>query len=144
MAQIMTAPITSDRATSKWQSGRTRNILLWVVQSVLAALFLFAGGMKLVMPIGMLTKQIAFPGLFVRFIGVTETVGALGLILPWALGIRRELTPIAAAGLVVIMIGAVVVTTHTNRFLAALIPLTVGCLLMTLAYGRWSSLVTGV
>jgi uncharacterized membrane protein YphA (DoxX/SURF4 family) len=144
MAQIMTAPITSDRATSKWQSGRTRNILLWVVQSVLAALFLFAGGMKLVMPIGMLTKQIAFPGLFVRFIGVTETVGALGLILPWALGIRRELTPIAAAGLVVIMIGAVVVTTHTNGFLAALIPLTVGCLLMTLAYGRWSSLVTGV
>jgi hypothetical protein len=46
----MTTPIISDRAESKLQSQRTRNILLWVVQGVLAALFLFAGGMKLVMP----------------------------------------------------------------------------------------------
>jgi hypothetical protein len=143
MEHTMTTPIISDRATSQ-SSGRTRNILLWVVQGVLAALFLFAGGMKLVMPIAMLTKQIAFPGLFVRFIGVAETLGALALILPWALRIRRELTPLAAAGLVVIMIGAVIVTIYTNGFLAALVPLTVGCLLMVLACGRWSSLVSRV
>jgi hypothetical protein len=88
----------------------------------------------------MMTKQMAFPGLFLRFIGVAETLGALGLILPWALRIRRELTPIAAVGLVVIMIGAVAVTIHTNGFLAALTPLIVGCLLVTIAFGRWSSL----
>ena len=86
------------------------NIALWIVQGLLAALFLFAGGMKLITPIEEMTKQIAMPGWFLRFIGVAEVLGAIGLILPWLLKIRPGLTPLAAAGLAVIMIGAVVVT----------------------------------
>ena len=85
------------------------NVALWIVQALLAALFLFAGGMKLVMPIEELMKQmpLPLPGWFLRFTGVVEVLGALGLILPGLLGIRPGLTPLAAAGLVIVMIGAV-------------------------------------
>ena len=66
---------------------------LWSVQGLLTLLFLFAGGMKLVLPLEALTAQMPLPGLFVRFIGVAEVLGALGLILPALLRIRPGLTP---------------------------------------------------
>ncbi|MGH8650481.1 MAG: DoxX family protein, partial [Burkholderiales bacterium] len=84
--------------------------VLWIVQALLALLFLFAGGMKLVLPIEEMTKEMPMPGLFLRFIGVAEVLGALGLILPGLLRIRPGLTPLAAAGLLIIMIGATVIT----------------------------------
>src|SRR5262249_11429635 len=83
---------------------------LWVVQGLLAALFLFTGTMKLIMPIEALTQQVALPGWFLRFIGTCEVLGAIGLILPAALRIFPILTSFAAAGLVVIMAGAAAVT----------------------------------
>ena len=105
---------------------------------MLALLFLFAGGMKLVMPIEELTGQTPLPGWFVRFIGVAEVLGAVGLILPGLLRIRPGLTPLAAAGLVVIMIGATVLTLVGGDIVTALIPLMVGLLAAFVAYGRWS------
>lgn len=113
------------------------NIALWITQALLAALFLFAGGMKLIMPIEEMTKEIAMPGGFLRFLGVAEVLGAIGLILPWLLRIRPNLTPLAAAGLVIIMIGAVVVTLMTGDMLSALMPFLVGVLAAFIAYGRW-------
>lgn len=110
---------------------------LWTVQGLLAALFLFAGGMKLVLPIEEMTKEIQMPGLFLRFIGVAEVLGALGLILPGLLRIRPSLTPLAAAGLVIIMIGATALTLATGGVATALIPLVVGLLAAFVAYGRW-------
>jgi uncharacterized membrane protein YphA (DoxX/SURF4 family) len=83
---------------------------LWVVQALLALLFLFAGGMKLVMPLHDLTKQMPLPGLFLRFVGTSEVLGAIGLILSGLLRIRKGLTPLAACGLVIIMAGATVYT----------------------------------
>ena len=80
---------------------------------MLAAIFLFAGGMKLVLPVEEMTKQLPLPGLFLRFIAVCEVLGAIGLILPWLLGSRPGLTPLAAAGLVIIMIGATALTLAT-------------------------------
>ena len=65
---------------------------MWVGQAVLAAVFLFAGGFKLLAPAEMMTGPVALPVLFLRFIGLCEVLGAAGLILPWALKIRRELT----------------------------------------------------
>jgi uncharacterized membrane protein YphA (DoxX/SURF4 family) len=55
---------------------------LWVVQVALAALFLFAGGMKLVLPLEKMAGPPALPGALLRFIGVAEVCGALGLVLP--------------------------------------------------------------
>ena len=117
------------------------NILLWVIQIILALLFLFAGITKLVLPIEVLTamgspNQVQLPGLFIRFIGVCETLGALGLILPGVFRRRQELTPLAAAGLVVIMIGAVIVTAIGDGVVAAVGPLVVGLLCAFVAYGR--------
>lgn len=87
---------------------------LWLVQILLAVLFLCTGASKLVLPIELLTLQIPLPGVLVRFIGLCELLGALELILPGALRIRTELTPLAAAGLVTIMIGATMFTRPNN------------------------------
>ena len=59
---------------------------LWVVQVLLALLFVFAGGMKLVLPLDQLAGPVPLPGAFIRFIGVAELLGGLGLILPAARG----------------------------------------------------------
>ena len=113
------------------------NYALWIVQALLAAIFLFSGGMKLILPLEELTGQMPLPGLFVRFIGVAEVLGAIGLILPGLLRIRPGLTPLAAAGLVIIMIGATVLTLAGGDGALALIPLVVGLLAAFVAYGRW-------
>ena len=110
---------------------------LWIIQVLLALLFLFAGGMKLVLPIEEMTKQLPMPGLFLRFIAVCEVLGALGLIFPGLLRVRPALTPLAAAGLVIIMIGATVATLMTTGVVVALFPLVVGILAGFVAYGRW-------
>ena len=113
------------------------NIALWIAQGLLAAIFLFAGGMKLILPIEEMTKQLPLPGLFLRFIAVCEVLGAIGLILPWLLGLRPGLTPLAATGLVIIMIGATALTLATAGITMALILLVVGILAAFVAYGRW-------
>ncbi len=74
---------------------------LWIVQALLALLFLFAGGSKFYMSIEEMTKDIQLPGAFLRFIGVAEILGAIGLIVPSLLRIRPGLTPLSAAGLVI-------------------------------------------
>jgi hypothetical protein len=112
---------------------------LWIVQVLLALLFLFGGAVKLVMPVEEMTKQmpVPLPGGFLRFIGLAEFLGGLGLILPGLLRIRPGLTPLAAAGLVVIMAGATAVTLLGGDVLPALMPLAVGLLAAFVAYGRW-------
>ena len=110
---------------------------LWIVQILLALLFLFAGGVKLVMPAAQLTAGTPLPAAFLRFIGVAEIAGALGLILPGLLHIRPSLTPLAAACLTVIMIGATAITVMTVSAATALLPFVVGALTACLAYARW-------
>jgi len=119
------------------EPARKTSILLWTVQVLLAALFLLAGGMKLVSPIAALTQQVALPGPFLRFIGVVEVLGALGLVLPGLLHIRTGLTPLAAAGLVIIMAGAVGVTMATMGAGQAVVPGVVGVLAAGVGVGRW-------
>ena len=112
---------------------------LWIVQGLLALVFLFAGGVKLVTPFEEMAAQmpVPLPELFLRFIGVVEVLGGLGLLLPGLLRIRPGLTPLAAAGLVIIMIGATVLTLMGGDVAPALIPLVVGLLSAFVAYGRW-------
>jgi len=111
--------------------------LLWTVQAVLAALFLYAGGYKLALPLAALAKLSPLPAPFLKFIGACEVTGAIGLVLPGLLKIRTSLTPLAAAGLVVIMVGATVVTVATQGVAPAVLPFVVGILAATVAYGRW-------
>ena len=110
---------------------------LWTLQVLLGLLFIFAGGSKLVMPIEEMTRDVAMPGWFLRGIGVCELLGGLGLILPGLFRIRTGLTPLAAAGLVVIMIGATVITVMTMGVGLALVPFIVGVLAAFVAYARW-------
>jgi hypothetical protein len=116
--------------------------ILWFIQALLALLFLFAGGTKLVLPLDVMKSmgspnQILLPGLLIRFLGVVEVLGALGLILPGLLRIKPGVTPLAAAGLTVIMIGAVVLTIAGDGVAAAIFPFVTGLLTAFVAYGRW-------
>jgi DoxX-like family len=119
------------------RGGSTMNGALWIVQGLLAALLLFAGGAKLVLPLDQMAGPVALPGWFLRFLGVAEVLGALGLVLPGLLRIRPGLTPLAAAGLVIIMIGATVVTLVGGMVAVALMNVVVALLAAFVAYGRW-------
>jgi uncharacterized membrane protein YphA (DoxX/SURF4 family) len=112
--EIALKPVATGR------SGRKLNVLLWVLQVLLAMLFMLSGVMKFVMPVEEMTKQIALSGWFLHFIGVAEILGAIGLVLPGILRIRTGLTPLAAAALVVIMVGATAVNLKIGHRGAAL------------------------
>ena len=143
MRKTVSVQLTSGSASSLKQRKPILTSALWIIQGLLALLFLFAGSMKLIVPIQMLTAQmpLPLPGLFLQFIGVAEVAGAIGLILPGLLRIRPILTPLAACGLLVIMVGATVVTLAGGEVMPALLPLVMGLLCAFVAYGRrsWGS-----
>lgn len=119
------------------KSSSKLNIVLWIIQILLGLLFIWAGAMKLVLPLEQLKGPIDFPGWFMRFIGLVEVLGGLGLILPGLLRIKPGLTPLAATGLVIIMIGATVVGIVGGPPALASIPILCGSLAGFIAYGRW-------
>jgi uncharacterized membrane protein YphA (DoxX/SURF4 family) len=112
------------------------NLWLWIAQVLLAVVFLFTGVSKLMMPTDVLAAQSHLPGAFMKFIGVCEILGALGMILPGLLHVQPRLTPLAAACLIVIMIGATV-STALMMPVALPLPIIVGLLAAYVAYGRW-------
>jgi uncharacterized membrane protein YphA (DoxX/SURF4 family) len=116
--------------------GRKLNVLLWVLQVLLAMLFMFAGVMKFLMPVEEMTKQIALPGWFLHFIGCAEILGGIGLVLPGILKIRTGLTPLAAEALIIIMIGATAVNLKIGQRGAALTTVVIGLLLVIVSYNR--------
>jgi hypothetical protein len=122
--------------TSRDRHARRRNALLWSLQGRVAGLFPFAGGMKLAMPIAALVQMTKLSGAFMRFIAVAELVGAVGLVLPGLVRVKQELTPLAAAGLVIIMIGATTLTAATQAIAPAVIPFVVGAVLVVIIRGR--------
>jgi uncharacterized membrane protein YphA (DoxX/SURF4 family) len=116
-----------------------KNTGLWIAQGLLAAMFLLAGVPKLVMS----AQQMAAPGpiqlpvLFIRFIGVCEILGAIAMVLPGLTGVKPGLTPLAAAGLVVIMIGATVVNLVDGPRGFSILTAILGVLAAYVAHGRW-------
>lgn len=118
------------------------NTFLWILAGITAAAFLMAGAMKLITPREKLKEMMAWvgdvsPGL-VKFMGVAEILGAMGLILPPLLGVAEILTPIAATGLTLAMLGAM--TLHLRRgnegqmIMANLI---LGLMAAVIAWGRF-------
>ena len=123
------------KATSRVATKRL-NIAIWTVQVLLACVFLFAGGAKLVLPIAELTKQFPLPGVFLRFLGVVELAGAVGLILPSLLRIRPYLTPLAAGGLIIVMSGATSLSMIGGKLAPAIPTFVLGCLAGLVLYAR--------
>jgi uncharacterized membrane protein len=118
-------------------SAKTVNRLLWTAQSLTAVLFLFAGSMKFIIPAEKMQQgPIVLPLAFLYFIGICECLGALGLLLPSILRIRTSLTPLAAAGLTLIMIGATTVSVLAMGAAAGIFPAVVGVVTTWIAYGR--------
>ena len=113
--------------------------VLWIAQVLLALAMLSAGIIKLISADEMLTSYYPlFPAMFIRFIGVCEILGAIGLVVPAALRIRPELTPLAAAGIAIIMAGAVISTIAMGAPSAIAMPLILFLLAVFIAYGRWN------
>ena len=118
------------------------NKVLWTLQILLAVLYLFAGGMKLVAAPEQMRATEADPipsanmMLFLRLIGGFEVLGAVGLILPGATGIKKHLTAVAAGCLAFLMAGAVVVSILQMGVQAAILPLVAGVLDVVVMLGR--------
>ncbi len=93
------------------------NVVLWILQALLAAFFLAAGVFHLLMPMARLkasapwTEDVSEP--LVRLIGLLEMLAALGLVLPGITHIATVLTPLAAIGVVLIFLGAIAL--HVRR-----------------------------
>src|SRR5215212_9440346 len=120
-------------------TAKTANRVLWTVQIATALLFLFAGSMKFIMPAEKMQQgPIIFSMVFMHFIGACECLGALGLVLPSVFRIQTWLTPLAAAGLTIIMIGATTVSVLAMGAAAAIVPAVAGLATMWIAYGRTS------
>jgi len=113
------------------------NRTLWMTQTLLAGLFIFAGLVKLLSPIQPMVDQTGLPAGLLLFVGVVEVLGGIGVILPGLLRLWTVLIPLAAAGLVIIMIGATVVTVQGGTVLLASIPFATGLMAAFVAYGRW-------
>ena len=122
------------------------NRALWIVQIILAALFLVAGGSKFVVPAEQMTQGMPawLSVSFLHFVGACEVLGAIGLILPGLLRIKPGLTPLAAAGLTIIVIGATAVTLMGGMLATALLPLVTAILAAFVAYGRWRLAPVGI
>jgi len=121
-------------------TSKALNIATWVAQVILALLFGMAGVLKTFTPMAELATKIPWtaevPETLVRFIGVSELLGAIGILLPAALRIRPRLTPLAAAGLALVM--ALAILFHVARGEAQVIgvPIVLGALAAFVAWSR--------
>jgi uncharacterized membrane protein YphA (DoxX/SURF4 family) len=117
------------------------NIALWIVQILLAVAFLGSGLMKLTQPKDKIAASMAWAADFsptaIKLIGLVEVLGALGLVLPALTGIATILTPLAAVGLALVMVGAAI--THARRGEGQMIVVNVVLLLLAVfvAWGRF-------
>jgi len=105
----MESQSTSSTVSRAAATGRGLRIALWSAQIVLAIVFALAGGMKVSTPAAELAKMApGFPLALLRFIGIAELAGAIGLILPALTRIAPVLTPLASSGFVIVMASAAV------------------------------------
>ncbi len=121
------------------------NTALWIAQGILAAMFLMAGVMKSTQPIDKLLKSGVtwadrFPLTTIRIIGLSELLGALGLILPWLLNILPGLTPVAASALAFIQLMAIFHHAKHKESKAIVFNFVLLSLATFVAYGRFTSL----
>ena len=116
------------------------NIILWIVQVLLAVAFIMAGGMKLMTPHDALAAQMNWvnyaPAFAPKVIGTLEVLGGLGLVLPSLFRIKPKLTPLAALGLALLMAGAFITHIVLGEYAMSLPSLVLGLLSAFVAWGR--------
>ncbi len=118
------------------------NALLWTLQTVLALVFAGAGAVKLIAPRDQLAKTLGgwvydFPAPLLKPLGLAELLGAVGLIVPPLVHVAPILTPVAAVGLVVTMIGAVVTHARRGEFPNVVVNVLLAVMAAVVAWGRF-------
>lgn len=117
------------------------NTALWVVQGLLVVAFGMSGFMKATQPYQKLVEMMKWAEDFspstVKVIGMLEFLGALGVILPAVTGILPELVPIAATGLVLTMLGAILTHVRRQEYAVIVVNLVLLSLAAFVAYGRF-------
>lgn len=126
--------------TNQKKNNKAINIALWVLQALLGLMFLMAGAMKTAQPIETLAESLPWvsstPVALVRFIGISELLGALGLLLPSLLRIKPFLTVWAAIGLAVVMLLAAIFHGLKGEFAAIGINVVFMAMFAFIAWGR--------
>ncbi len=118
--------------------SKKAHIALWIAQWLVGLFFILASGApKLLLPPEMLPMAIPLPAAFITFIGVSEVLGGLGLILPGLFRIRTGLTPLAGVGLIVVTVSATVYNLAAGLPGSALFAATLGLIVAGIAYARW-------
>ncbi|SDJ91793.1 DoxX-like family protein [Catalinimonas alkaloidigena] len=116
------------------------NSALWAAQGWLAALFLIAGAIKTFQPKEKMPAQMSwvhdYSAGMVKFVGIAELLGGIGLVVPWLTGIAPLLTPLAAVGLAVIMVLAIAY--HLRKQEKIVMNLVLLALCLFVAYGRFA------
>ncbi len=115
---------------------KSKNITLWVIQILLATLFIFSGASKFFLPAAVLQSQVSLPIFLIHLVGGFEILGALGLFLPYVFKLSSLWTPLAAWCLVFLMVCATVITVATMGIVPAILPVVTGILLACVARGR--------
>ena len=116
---------------------KAKNYSVWTLQIILAVLFLFTGGMKLILPAAVFQAEIPFSEFFIKFIGLAEVLGGLCLVFPAVFKVKPILTSLAALGLFVVMVGATIVTASAMGIVSAVFPIVVGLICLLIAFVRF-------
>jgi len=129
---------TSSTVSQAAATGRGLRIALWSAQIVLAIVFALAGGMKVSTPAAELAKMApGFPLALLRFIGIAELAGAIGIILPALTRIAPVLTPLASSGFVIVMASAGILHLVRGQFGELVVVIVLGALAYFVAWGRF-------
>ena len=134
--------------TTAIRSSRGIHIALWVTQILIGLAFASVGAMKLTQPIATLAASMRWPGAvpaaLVRFIGMSELLGGLGLIFPAATRTMAGLTPLAGAGLATVMVLAALFHVSRGEWAALPVNIVLGGLAAFVAWGRSTKVPLGL
>jgi putative oxidoreductase len=122
------------------KTNKTMNVILWVAQGILGIMFLMTGIMKITQPIEKLVAMMSWVNhaspVLIRFIGLSELLGGLGILLPSILRIKPNLTVWAAIGLILVMISAVFFHISIGEANMIGTPIILGLITVFVAWGR--------
>ncbi len=122
------------------KSSKVFNVILWIAQLLLAAVFLMGGFMKVATPIDQLAVAMPWvaqvPAGLIKFIGASELLGGLGLLLPSALRIMPQLTVLAARGLALVMALALAFHVSRGEYAAIVTNIILASVALFISWGR--------